>query len=202
MPSTLNATTSGSGGIVTTGDSSGTLQIQSNGTTVATATSSGFQINTYSGSASLITSQSVVTLSGTSTTLTSSIPSWAKRVTIIFNTALQNSTATMLVRLNGVTTGYTSVAAVTNTGANSVSSTAGFVLYGQLATIGFTGQMTLYNQTGNTWVQSHVGNVDPYPSTGDYGGGVVTLSSALSSILFTTSTGTPTLSGTASVMYE
>ena len=41
MASQINASNSGFGGVVTTGDSSGTLQLQAAGTTVATLTSSG-----------------------------------------------------------------------------------------------------------------------------------------------------------------
>ena len=41
MASTINAITTGAGGIVTTGDSSGQIALQSNGTTIATFTTSG-----------------------------------------------------------------------------------------------------------------------------------------------------------------
>ena len=44
MPSTINASNSGFGGIVSTGDSSGELQLQAAGTTVATITSTGMAV--------------------------------------------------------------------------------------------------------------------------------------------------------------
>ena len=151
----------------------------------------------------MLVQQSAVTLSSTSTTLTTTIPTWAKRVTLVCNGAIQNSTASLLIRLNSITTGYSSISAVSNTTAAVVSSTAGFILYGTISTFGFTGSMTLHNQTGNTWVQSHSGAAFPYtPTTGVYGGGSIALSSALSTISVTTTTGTPTLSGSITVLYE
>lgn len=48
MASSINASTSGSGGVITTADNSGVLNLQSSGTTVATISSSGF--STPSGS--------------------------------------------------------------------------------------------------------------------------------------------------------
>ena len=44
MASTINAITTGAGGIVTTGDSSGNISLQSNGTTVLATTSSGVAV--------------------------------------------------------------------------------------------------------------------------------------------------------------
>ena len=42
MASSINASTSGAGGVITTADNSGILNLQSNGTTVATVSSTGF----------------------------------------------------------------------------------------------------------------------------------------------------------------
>jgi hypothetical protein len=199
--SSINASTSGVGGVITEGDGTSNLQIQGAGITGATATSSGFQINTYVPSNSLINYGSSVTLSGTSTTLTSSLPSWVKRVTLVINGVTQSSTDFLIVRLNGVTTGYNSVAAITNTGFASSSSTTGFIFYGTGSTYLVYGAMTLTNQTGNVWVQSHALGF-PTPPSGVYGGGTITLGSVLTSILITTPTGTPTLSGAITVFYE
>ena len=45
MASTINAITTGAGGIVTTGDSTGNIALQNNGTTIATTSSTGLTIN-------------------------------------------------------------------------------------------------------------------------------------------------------------
>jgi len=46
MASSINASTSGPGGVITTADNSGILQLQSGGTTIATANSTGLTMNT------------------------------------------------------------------------------------------------------------------------------------------------------------
>ena len=45
MASSINASTSGAGGVITTADNTGTLQLQSGGTTIATISSTGLQQN-------------------------------------------------------------------------------------------------------------------------------------------------------------
>ena len=45
MTTTINASVAS--GIIATADTSGVLALQANGTTVATAQSTGFQVNTY-----------------------------------------------------------------------------------------------------------------------------------------------------------
>jgi len=45
MASSINASTSGAGGIITTADNTGTLQLQSGGTTIATISSTGLALN-------------------------------------------------------------------------------------------------------------------------------------------------------------
>jgi hypothetical protein len=45
MASSINASTSGAGGVITTADNTGTLQLQSGGTTIATVSSTGLAIN-------------------------------------------------------------------------------------------------------------------------------------------------------------
>ncbi len=45
MASSINASTSGAGGVITTADNTGTLQLQSGGTTIATISSTGLALN-------------------------------------------------------------------------------------------------------------------------------------------------------------
>jgi len=204
----LNGATSGSVTLsspAVSGTTTLTLPTTS-GTVITTATGQTLTSPVIAGTPTgvgVLTAETAVTLSSTSTTLTTTIPTWAKRVTLVCNGAIQNSTANLLIRLNSITTGYSSASSVTNTGAAVVSSTAGFVLYGAASTLGFTGSMTLHNQTGNTWVQSHSGAALTFsPVTGVYGGGSIALGAALSTISVTTTTGTPTLSGSITVLYE
>jgi hypothetical protein len=46
MASSIDASTSGAGGVITTADNSGTLQLKSGGTTIATISSTGLALNT------------------------------------------------------------------------------------------------------------------------------------------------------------
>ena len=46
MASSINASVSGAGGVITTADNTGTLQLQSGGTTIATISSTGLALNT------------------------------------------------------------------------------------------------------------------------------------------------------------
>jgi len=76
MPSTINASSTGSGGLINTGDASGTLELQANGTTKLTVGASGVTIPTLVGANVNLTSNVTGTLpvanGGTgATTLTS-----------------------------------------------------------------------------------------------------------------------------------
>jgi len=74
MAVTLNASTSS--GLVQTADTSGTIELQSNGTTKLTVASTGAYGQLVSGTA-------VASTSGTSIDFTG-IPSWVKRITVMF----------------------------------------------------------------------------------------------------------------------
>jgi len=78
MASIINASSSGAGGLISTGDSSGSLQLQSNGVTVATIAASGVNAGIQMGAAF------APAFSAYSTTLTSaSNATWTK---VTFNT--------------------------------------------------------------------------------------------------------------------
>jgi len=63
MASSINASTSGPGGVITTADNSGILNLQSGGTTVATVNSSGLQVTTLN-SSTVPTAAGTVMVSG------------------------------------------------------------------------------------------------------------------------------------------
>jgi hypothetical protein len=102
----------------------------------------------------------VASTSGTSIDFTS-IPSWVKRITVMFSGVSLSSTANLLIQL-GVsgtpeTSGYTSVGNVTTaSGVAQVTSTAGFIIYAGTASYLQNGAVRLHNITGNTWVADGV----------------------------------------------
>jgi hypothetical protein len=149
----------------------------------------------------------VATTSGTSIDITG-IPSWVKRVTLIFSGVSTNGTNNRLVQIGSgsvQTTGYVSAGALIaeETGFSAVSSTAGFIIRSIESANNLFGTMTICLLNGNTYVSSHSGGstLGTYVS-GYMGGGRVTLPGTLDRIRITT-TGADTFdSGTVNVLYE
>lgn len=139
------------------------------------------------------------------------IPSWAKRVSLMFNGVSTNGSAALLVQVGSgsfVTAGYnafygfysnnTTVAASGGTAVNGWP-----VSRGAAADTAWV-QMTLQCFSGNTWMQSHVGGYTngsiPFVLNG---GGSIALAGALDRIRFTTSNGTDVFdAGSVNVMYQ
>ena len=202
MTAIINA--SSVNGVTITSDTSGSLAIQSNGTTVLTATSTGLVAG-----ASIITSgTSQASTSGTSIDFTN-IPSWVKRVTVMFNGVSTNGTSNILVKLGTsggiISTGYISTSVTVNSASGSAggSSTAGFIYYNDSASYAHYGSMvlSLEDSANNIWVSNHTGR----PSTTNMlcGGGGLTISSVLTQVRITTANGTDTFdAGSINILYE
>jgi hypothetical protein len=158
---------------------------------------------------SIITSgTAVASTSGTSITFTG-IPSWTKRITMIFSGVSTNGTAAYLVQVGSgslANSGYVSYAAyaggVGATGQNN--STAGYIIWNNTAGALMNGSIRIYNLTGNVWVADYSFGATV---SGSYfmfgGGGNITLSGVLDRVGVTTVTGTPTFSsGSINIQYE
>lgn len=137
-----------------------------------------------------------------------SIPSWVKRITVLFNGVSLSSSAQVLVQLGdsgGIeNTSYASSSGQARDGAASIggTSTAGFLIYQGTATgNNVTGTMTICLVSGTTWISSHsAGNTAG--STGISGGGTKTLSDTLTQVRIT-STSTDTFdAGSINILYE
>lgn len=157
-----------------------------------------------------VTASPLVTLSGTTTVLSTAIPSWVKKITLSIGVST-NGTSDYLVQIGSgsfTTSGYTSYSnLVSSTGGPTVS-TSGFAIrnnegaaqvsYGHMI-------LTLHDPATNVWVSSHSlgGSNSSTKYFGIVGGGLVTLSGVLDRIQITTSGGTDTFDGgTITVMYE
>lgn len=155
-----------------------------------------------SGNLTPLVSGTAVSASGTSVDFTS-IPSWVKRITVMFNGVSTNGTSQIQIQLgNGsiITTGYNSASWTANTTNNT--STAGLLITGlNAAAAVYYGNALICLQTGNTWVESHaIGGVSGYNSIG---GGSIALSGTLDRVRITTANGTDTFdAGTINIMYE
>jgi hypothetical protein len=136
------------------------------------------------------------------------IPSWAKRITVMFNAISTNGVARPTIRLGTSSsteiTGYTGVTAnIGDTAATYSFLGAGFdILQTGAATIVFYGQMTICNLSGNTWTcNGSVGRTDN--NFFGFCAGAKTLASTLDRIVFTTANGTDAFDGgSVNIMYE
>ena len=217
---TTGLTTTGSP-ITTTGTITlgGTLAVASGGTGTATPSLvAGTNITSITGTwpnqtinASGITSGTAVTsTSGTSIDFTS-IPSSAKRITILFQSVSTNGTSTVGVRLGTgatptyVTTGYASVGN-SIAGAAVVSSTY-TTLFGlgsgnQSAASIMNGHIILTNINGNSWISTGTTSQTNIDST-HIGNGSISLGATLTAVRITTVGGTNTFdAGTINILYE
>jgi hypothetical protein len=153
-----------------------------------------------------ISSGTAVTASGTSVDFTS-IPSWVKRITVMFNGVSTNGTSIVLVRLGtsgGVeATSYVSGGAFSPTGSNVyVTSNTGLNLPQAAAAAVSTGLMTICSVGSNLWVSSYAG-VNSGESGASTAGGSKTLSGTLDRIRITTVNGTDTFdAGSINILYE
>jgi hypothetical protein len=201
MPSIINASTSN--GLIQSADTSGTLQLQSAGTTKFTVDSTGAY-----GQLQLATAQS--STSGTSIDFTS-IPSWVKKVIVMFSDVSTSGTSAFLVQIGSgsvTTTGYksgsggASVSSNTSVGTNS---TTGFIVNSPYAAGTNSGIMTLALISSNTWVESHSSYTTGGALTFMFAGGGTSsaLSGSLDRIRITTANGTDTFdAGLINIMYE
>jgi hypothetical protein len=132
------------------------------------------------------------------------IPSWVKRITVIFSGLSLTSTADILVQLGDSggfeTTGYISSGSATGTGAAISTSTAGMIIRSAAAASITSGIMTIQNLTGNSWVASYSGKQSSTSSS--YGGGDKTLSDTLTQIRITTTSTDTFDAGTINILYE
>lgn len=196
MSTIINASTSG--GLVTSADTSGTLELQSAGATKFTVSSTGAYGSLVSGTA--------VTASGTSIDFTG-IPSWAKRVTVMFDGVSTNGTSFLLIQLGDLggveNTGYNSYAAnFGGAGITGNSSTVGFLINSNAAARLNSGAVVFTNITGNIW--AGLGGLgEGVTVNGQFIVGSKTLSATLDRIRITTVNGTDTFdAGTINIMYE
>jgi hypothetical protein len=145
--------------------------------------------------------------SGTSIDFTS-IPSWVKRVTVMFSGVSTNGTSIPQIQLGSgsfTTSGYIGSSFVGPNGSSPAGAvnSAGFLIGGNSgAGYSRSGIMIINLLTGNTWVSSHTmgDNVNNYVY---WGGGSIALGGVLDRVRITTVNGTDTFdAGSINIMYE
>jgi len=209
----VNASTSTGLGI--TSDNSGTVEIQSNGSTKLTVSSSGVSVGTLSTTAiNATTVTGAITLdtakSATGSTVDfTGIPSWAKKITIIVNGVSTNNGGTCLIYLgtsSGIdSSGYAGsaviVAKAIATNGDSITNAFYLMVSGSFSyTSLVSGHLTLTNISTNTWVLSGVVGSSTAVQISSFSTGTKTLSGVLDRIRFTSDSSFD--AGSFNLMYE
>jgi len=153
-------------------------------------------------SASLVTSgTAVASTSGTSIDFTG-IPSWVKRVTVLFNGVSTNGTAFIYVQIGSgsvETSGYVSVFQGSTA---SGTATAAFIVTSSGASDVRYGTVVLSTMGSNLWVASSIIGITNATLT-QQGAGAKTTSGVLDRIRLTTSNGTDTFdAGSVNILFE
>ena len=214
MASSINASVSGAGGLISTADNTGILNIQTAGTNAITVSAS--QNTTFAGTVTLPTGTLYPLVSGTAVASTSgtsidftSIPSWVKRITVIFNAVSTNGSSFYQLRLGTTSgieaTGYTgqlielvNTASVGGTNLSTGFGASGYVQSGAT----YSGTMVLTLVSGNTWICN--GAVSGYTYNGCcLTTGTKTTAATLDRVRITTVNGTDAFdAGSINILYE
>jgi len=177
------------------------------GAAVGTTDSQTLTNKTIQGGA-LTLATAVASTSGTSIDFTG-IPSWVKRITVMFSGVSTSGTSNPLIQLGdsgGIeNTSYASQSVVMVNATTSVGAihTTGFgVLSGQAANI-VTGIFQICSVSGNTWVFGGWHTQGSGTATTGSSAGNKTLSNTLTQVRITTVNGTDAFdAGTINIMYE
>jgi hypothetical protein len=153
----------------------------------------------------MVLETSKASTSGTSIDFTG-IPSWVKKITVMFDGVSTNGSSLVEVRLGTsggiVATGYVSTRGGTTPSLPFCnSSTTGFFVGGAGAAAVARGHLLLTNLSGNLWIGS--GTLSEATNVASFNAGTVTLSGTLDRIRITTVNGTDTFdAGSINLLLE
>jgi len=149
----------------------------------------------------------VASTSGTAIDFTS-IPSWVKRITVMFSGVSVSGTSSFLVQIGSgsiTSSGYNSCSAgaINNAPPAVTTSTAGYVIISDTASDVKNGHMVITLMGSNLYVSSHTFGGDSTRDVVWWGGGSVTLGGTLDRVRITTVNGTDTFdAGSVNILYE
>lgn len=192
--------------VVLSGDTSGSITVAA--PAVAGSTTQTL-VNVTGTLAPIVSGTAVASTSGTSIDFTS-IPSWVKRITVMFNGVSTSGSSDPQIQLgtsSGVnTTGYLGAStSIVSTSAASSNYTTGIALRaggGSPAASVRHGGVTISNVTGNTWMGFGIVGYSDSAATVNTGASI-TLGGTLDRVRITTVNGTDTFdAGTINILYE
>jgi len=181
-----------------------TLNLATN-TTSQVSISSGGIVTGTAGNLMLVQGTSQASTSGTSIDFTG-IPSWVKRITVIFSGVSTNGSSPLIVQLGSgsfTTSGYAGYGAnFTTSTLAGASQTNGIPLINAIAAANaYSGLATVATLGSNVWAGNSV--LGSSTSVGGFGGGNITLSGTLDRVRITTVNGTDTFdAGSINIQYE
>jgi hypothetical protein len=206
MPVRLNGSTSGYTEL------SAPAAAGNNSITLPTGNGNAYQIVRNSGTAGslefadkLVSGTAQNSTSGTSIDFTG-IPSWAKRVTMMFDGVSTSGTSNLQIQIGSgsfATTGYVSASSLLEAGTISSSFTSGFGIRSNAAAAINDGAVIITRLSGNAWCAQGVLSITTSTTGTITTGGSVTLSGALDRVRITTLNGTDAFdAGSINIMYE
>ena len=187
--------------LVLTGDTSGQVTLAapavagSNTLTLQAATAT-MSVNTLA--------TAVASTSGTSIDFTG-LPSWVKKITVMFNGVSTNGTSIIQLQLGTGSTSYTTsgyVGGAWFSNTTNLTVTTGLPISGSNAAARiYSGLMTLTSMGSNMWAGA--GTFFDTSQNASMGASAVTLGAALTAVRITTVNGTDTFdAGTINILYE
>jgi hypothetical protein len=204
MPVTIDGTT----GVVTPGATIGSINgiLKSSSGVVSQAVAGTDYL--APGGAGTLTFATAQTISSGSTAVDfTGIPSWAKRITIIFQSVVNSGADFSKIKVGTssgiVSTGYSGCAIYSYQPNAVFSSTysSGFSISGSLNAAAYSGTMVLTNISSNTWIQSGANCSVSGTSVSNTTAGSIILTGILDRIRLAVDSGTLT-SGTINISYE
>jgi hypothetical protein len=184
-------------------DASGNTTVSGNATVSGTLQANGVTGSVYP----LVQGTSQASTSGTSIDFTG-VPSWVKRITVMFNGVSTNGTSNKQIQLGDSggfeTTGYlgASVQLTDAASVNAATITTGFGIRSPLAADTINGAVVITNLTSNTWVAQGA-LTDSSRGAGYLVGGAKALSDVLTQVRITTVNGTDAFdAGSINILYE
>ena len=212
---TLTATTLTATGVTTPlplkGTTSGTVSLAVPavaGTNTITFPSGSGTVAVQGLSTNIVSGTAVATTSGTAIDFTG-IPSWVKRITVMFNGVSTNGTTSYIIQIGAgsfTTSGYLSnTAYINDSPSNScagTSSTQGFIItHDVVPSLVIGGNCTITTLGSNVWTASGV--INRTSNAGGFFAGTITLGGTLDRVRITTENGTDTFdAGLINILYE
>ena len=153
----------------------------------------------------IVSGTAVASTSGTSIDFTG-IPSWVKRVTVMFQGVSTSGTSPIIIQLGTGSTTYTTsgyVGQANNVGGATAMSTGFIASSNVVAANTYSGFVTLCALGSNAWCESGTLMQTVNTSNGTFSGGSIVLSAVLTAVRITTVNGTDTFdAGTINILYE